>query len=166
MSTRHTIIDSPLGDLTVVADGGELTGLYFPHHWYRPALDSFGPRVDHGFEEMSQQLKEYFAGERTHFELPLRAHGDDFRRSVWTEIARIPYGATVTYGEIATALDDPSLARDVGAAVGRNPLSILVPCHRVVGKNGKPTGYAGGLKRKEFLLELEKPAAGDRGQLW
>ena len=166
MSTRHTTIDSPLGDLTVVADGEELTGLYFPHHWYRPALDSFGLRVDHGFEEASRQLKEYFAGERTQFALPLRADGDDFQRSVWAEIARIPYGATVTYGEMATALDDPSLARDVGAAVGRNPLSILLPCHRVVGKNGKLTGYAGGLKRKEFLLELEKPAAGDRGQLW
>src|SRR6266487_5783075 len=83
--------------------------------------------------EVSRQLKEYFAGERTRFELPLRADGDEFQRSVWTEIARIPYGTTVTYGEIAAALDDPSLARDVGAAVGRNPLSILIPCHRVVG---------------------------------
>lgn len=162
MSPRHTIIDSPLDDLTVVADGDALTGLYFRHHWYRPALDSFGPRADDGFEEVSRQLKEYFAGERTEFELPLRADGDDFQRSVWAEIARIPYGATVTYGEMAAALGDPSLARDVGAAVGRNPLSILVACHRVVGKDGKLTGYAGGLKRKEFLLELEKPS----NRLW
>lgn len=101
MSPRHTIIDSPLGDLTVVADGDALTGLYFRHHWYRPALDSFGPRADDGFEEVSRQLKEFFAGERTEFELPLRADGDDFQRSVWAEIARIPYGATVTYGEMA-----------------------------------------------------------------
>lgn len=166
MATCHTIIDSPLGDLTVVADDGVLTGLYFRHHWYRPAEDSFGPRVDHGFEEVTRQLKEYFAGERTEFALPMRPDGDDFQQAVWAEIARIPYGETVTYGDIAAALDDPSLARDVGGAVGRNPLCILLACHRVVGKNGKLTGYAGGLKRKEFLLELEKPAAADRGQLW
>ncbi|HEY0449224.1 methylated-DNA--[protein]-cysteine S-methyltransferase [Actinophytocola sp.] len=156
--TTHTTIDSPLGELTLVADRGELTGLYFPHHWYRPP--TVGPRDDRGFEEVTRQLTEYFAGTRTTFAVPLRADGDQFQRSVWTELARVPYGATVTYGELATALGDAALAREVGAAVGRNPLSVLVACHRVVGKNGKLTGYAGGLKRKRFLLNLESPTAG------
>lgn len=155
----HTIIDSPLGDLTVVGADGVVTGLYFPHHWYHPAESTFGERADHGFAAVAQQLKEYFAGERRTFDLPAHATGDDFQHAVWAAIARVPYGETTTYGEIATALGDPSLARDVGAAVGRNPLSIIVACHRVVGKNGKLTGYAGGLRRKRHLLELEQRPA-------
>lgn len=165
MST-HTIVDSPIGELTVVADDGVVTGLYFPRHWTRPDREKFGPRGDHGFAAVIQQLKEYFAGEHTRFDVPTRAAGDDFAHSVWAEIATVPYGGTTTYGDIATALGDRSLAREVGAAVGSNPLSLLVACHRVVGKDGKLTGYAGGLARKRFLLELERPAAEERGQLW
>ncbi|OXM43846.1 methylated-DNA--[protein]-cysteine S-methyltransferase [Amycolatopsis alba] len=166
MSTVHTIIDSPIGDLTMVTDDDNLTRLYFPHHWGNPDRSAFGPRDDHRFENASRQLTSYFAGDRTDFDLPIHADGDDFHHAVWAHVATIPYGATTTYGDIATALGDPRLARDVGAAVGRNPLCILIPCHRVVGKNGTLTGYAGGLTRKQFLLELEKPAVEERGQLW
>lgn len=168
MST-HTTLDSPVGELTLVAENDALTGVYFPHHWTRPDRTAFGPRDEAGFAEVSTQLAEYFAGDRTAFDLPTRAAGDEFERAVWTEISRIPYGATTTYGEIATAIDggaDPALARDVGGAVGRNPLSIIVACHRVVGRHGRLTGYAGGLDRKRFLLELEQPPPEDRGQLW
>jgi methylated-DNA-[protein]-cysteine S-methyltransferase len=166
MALTHALIDSPLGKLTVVADSGTLTGLYFRNHWRNLDHTDIGRRDDPGFDQVAVQLKGYFAGERREFDLLMRAHGEQFQRNVWTQVARIPYGETATYGDIATALGDPALARDVGAAIGRNPLCIFLPCHRVVGKNGKLTGYAGGLKRKQFLLDLEKPAAADRGQLW
>jgi methylated-DNA-[protein]-cysteine S-methyltransferase len=159
MTSTHTIIDSPLGPLTLTARGGTLSGLYFPGHWYPPGRDQLGVRSERGFERAEGELGEYFAGGRTEFELSTAAAGDEFQRRVWTLIERIPYGETTTYGEMAAALGDPTLARRVGGAVGRNPLSVIVPCHRVVGKDGKLTGYAGGLERKRFLLELEAPAA-------
>ena len=154
------MIDSPLGELTLVADGDALSGVYFHHHWYRPSTDTFGPRVDdHALmSEAGNQLDEYLAGSRTHFDLLTRTHGDDLQRRVWDRLTAIPYGETVTYGELADELADGTTAQQVGAAVGRNPLSIIVPCHRVVGKDGKLTGYAGGLERKQFLLDLEEPA--------
>jgi methylated-DNA-[protein]-cysteine S-methyltransferase len=155
MSATHTTTDSPLGELTLVASGGVLSGIYFPGHWHMPAQEVFGSRSERGFERAQQQLREYFVGERTEFELETTVVGEDFQRRVWTLIDRIPYGQTTTYGEMAKELGDPALAREVGAAVGRNPLSIVVPCHRVVGKGGKLTGYAGGLERKRTLLELE-----------
>ena len=160
MTATHTTIDSPIGDLTLVASDGVLSGIYFPGHWHMPALEVFGTRVESGFEQIQQQLAEYFAGGRTEFELATSVTGEEFQRRVWELIDRIPYGQTTTYGEMAQELGDPALAREVGAAVGRNPLSIVVPCHRVVGKDGKLTGYAGGLERKRFLLELE--GAGER----
>lgn len=155
MSATHTTIDSPIGELTLVASDGVLSGIYFPGHWHMPAAGVFGTRVESGFEQAREQLGEYFAGERTEFELATAVSGEEFQRRVWELIDRIPYGQTTTYGEMAQELGDPVLAREVGAAVGRNPLSIVVPCHRVVGKDGKLTGYAGGLERKRFLLELE-----------
>ena len=162
MTTRHAVIDSPLGELTLVADGDALTGLYFRHHWYRPAADTFGPCVDAQsddlFVEARAQLSDYLAGDRTDFDLPIRPQGDEAQGRVWDLLTTIPYGDTVTYGELAAALADGTTAQEVGQAVGRNPLSIIVPCHRVVAKTGKLTGYAGGLKRKQFLLELEEPA--------
>ena len=154
----HTVLGSPVGDLTVIADDGVVTGLYFPGHWGRPDPDR-GVRDDAAFAEVAKQLGEYFDGERTAFDVPLRADGNDFQRAVWAEVAKVPSGGTTTYGEIAAALGAD--ARDVGAAVGANPLCVLVPCHRVVGRDGKLTGYAGGLRRKRFLLDLEDP-----GQLW
>lgn len=160
MTATHTIIDSPIGELTLVARDGVLSGIYFPGHWHMPAPEVFGTGSERGFELTQQQMGEYFAGKRTEFELETTVDGDEFQRRVWGLIDRIPYGQTTTYGEMAHELGEPVLARDVGAAVGRNPLSIVVPCHRVVGKDGKLTGYAGGLERKRFLLGLE--GAGDR----
>lgn len=162
MSTTHTVAASPLGDLTLVADEGRLTGLYFPHHWYRPDPASFGARDDTGFGDVTAQLGEYFAGQREGFDLPLDPRGDDFQHRVWALISAIPYGQTTSYGELARQLGDGTAAKDVGQAVGRNPLSVIVPCHRVVGKDGQLTGYASGLARKRFLLDLEHRA----DQLW
>jgi len=162
MSTTHTVAGSPLGDLTLVADDGSLAGLYFPHHWYRPDPAGFGPRDDDGFGDVTAQLGEYFAGRREDFGLLLGPQGDEFQHRVWALISRIPYGQTTSYGELAKQLGDGAAAKDVGQAVGRNPLSVIVPCHRVVGKDGQLTGYAGGLARKRFLLDLEQRA----GHLW
>lgn len=157
--TRHTTFNSPIGQLTLVAAGSAVVGLYFPHHWYKPDDSTFGPHVDAArdpvFATVVRQLEEYFAGERTEFELDTATSGDSFQERVWTLVADIDYGKTTTYTELATRLGDPSRARDVGAAIGRNPLCVIVPCHRVVGKTGALTGYAGGLKRKAALLALE-----------
>jgi len=158
MSTTHTVVGSPLGDLTLVAGDGSLTGLYFPHHWYRPDPASFGSRDDARFGDVAAQLGEYFASRREDFDLPLGPQGDEFQHQVWALISRIPYGQTTSYGELAKQLGDGTAAKDVGQAVGRNPLSVIVPCHRVVGKDGQLTGYAGGLARKRFLLDLEQRA--------
>jgi methylated-DNA-[protein]-cysteine S-methyltransferase len=155
MSTRHTILASPLGDLTVVRDDEGLRGLYFPHHWTRPDRGAFGARVGGGFEDVAAQLAEYFAGTRREFDLPLHPAGDAYQHRVWDLLAAIPYGSTVTYGDLARSLGDGTTAQEVGVAVGRNPLSILIGCHRVVGSTGKLTGYAGGLARKRSLLDLE-----------
>jgi methylated-DNA-[protein]-cysteine S-methyltransferase len=162
MNTRHAVIDSPLGELTLVADDNALIGVYFRHHWYRPSVDTFGPRVDAGLDivlaDARAQLDEFLAGDRIQFDVPTRTHGDDLQRRIWDRLTAIPYGETVTYGELADELANGTTAQQVGAAVGRNPLSIVIPCHRVVGKDGKLTGYAGGLERKKFLLDLEEPA--------
>ena len=159
MTATHTVIGSPLGDLTLVADGGRLTGVYFRHHWYRPDPADFGARAGSGFGEASRQLREYFAGDRKHFDLTVDARGDEFQRHVWDLASRIPYGQTASYGQLARDLGGAVLAKDVGAAVARNPLCVIVPCHRVVGKDGQLTGYAGGLARKRFLLQLERQKA-------
>jgi methylated-DNA-[protein]-cysteine S-methyltransferase len=160
ISTRHVIVDSPIGPLTLVRDNDGLTGLYYPGHWTRPDRNSFGPRVessnDHGFDEAIAQLSEYFAGERRHFDLPLNPRGSDQARQVWRLLAEIPYGQTTTYGALADDVGGGVDARDIGGFVGANPLSIFIACHRVVGSTGKLTGYAGGLDRKRYLLELEK----------
>ena len=121
-----------------------------------------GPQVDAKSDELladaQRQLADYLAGRRHGFNLPTRLHGDEAQQRVWHLLSTIPYGATLTYGELAAALADGTSAREVGQTVGRNPLSIVIPCHRVVGKNGQLTGYAGGLKRKQLLLELEEPS--------
>jgi methylated-DNA-[protein]-cysteine S-methyltransferase len=170
MKTRHAVIDSPLGELTLVAAGHTLIGLYFRHHWYRPAEDTVGPRVDAEsddlFAKARAQLLDYLSGRRHDFDLPIAMHGDERQHRVWTMLTAIPRGDTVTYGELAAALADGTTAQEVGQAVGRNPLSIIVPCHRVVGKNGQLTGYAGGLERKQFLLELEEPVEAKAARLF
>lgn len=156
-AAAHAVVDSPLGELTLVGHNGALTGVYFPGHVRRPDQETFGPRDDPAFEDARRQLAEYFAGDRTVFELTLAPLGNTFQRKVWAQLVEIPYGQTRTYSQLAEALGDQGLARAVGAANGQNPLSIIVPCHRVVGSKGKLTGYAGGLERKAFLLELETP---------
>jgi methylated-DNA-[protein]-cysteine S-methyltransferase len=166
MPATHTTADSPVGELTLVAEDGKLTGVYFPHHWYRPDSATFGDRDDAGFGEAKRQLAEYFTGNRERFDLPLGPSGDAFQQRVWELISHIPYGRTVSYGDLAKELGDGILAKDVGAAVGRNPLCVIVPCHRVVGKDGSLTGYAGGLARKRFLLRLEEPPAQDSARLF
>ena len=166
MPVTHTTAGTPVGELTLVAEDGELTGVYFPHHWYRPDPATFGDHDEAGFGEVKRQLAEYFAGDRERFDLPLGLHGDAFQLRVWARISRIPYGQTVSYGDLARELGEGTLAKDVGAAVGRNPLCVIVPCHRVVGKDGSLTGYAGGLARKRFLLHLEEPAADDSARLF
>ncbi|MFD9871155.1 methylated-DNA--[protein]-cysteine S-methyltransferase [Streptomyces niveus] len=158
---RHAVVETSLGGLTVVASGGAITGLYFPHHWYMPSDASLGRRVDvHDDPLITQaaaQLGEYLDGERTTFDLPTRTNGDAFQERVWAMLREIPFGATTTYGELAERLGNKALAQSVGQAVGHNPISIIVACHRVVGSNGKLTGFAGGLARKQRLLEIEEP---------
>lgn len=156
MSRTHTTMDTPIGELTIVAEDGALTAIYFPSHKRLPDSSEFGARTEHGFEEAKAQLAEYFAGERRVFALPLAPKGDAFQQKVWALLRAIPYGQTRSYGQLAAELGDPRLAQAVGNANGRNPLSIVVPCHRVVGADGSLTGYAGGLERKRFLLELEE----------
>jgi methylated-DNA-[protein]-cysteine S-methyltransferase len=158
---RHAIVSTRIGDLTLVAADDVLVGVYFPHHWVKPTAETLGERVeatDPFIAAVVEQLEEYFAGARVTFDVPTRLHGDEFQRRVWTVLDEIPYGETTTYGEIAGRLGEPAhAAQAVGKAVGQNPLSIMIPCHRVIGKNGSLTGYAGGLKRKQFLLDLEQP---------
>jgi methylated-DNA-[protein]-cysteine S-methyltransferase len=156
VTAEHTVLSTRLGDLTIVRDDDHLIGLYFPHHWYGPDPVTFGRRSDQGFEDVARQLAEYLAGTRTDFDLPTEARGNRFQRRVWELIAQIPYGHTTSYGDLARWLGGEATAQEVGAAVSRNPLCILIPCHRVIGSTGKLTGYAGGLKRKQGLLELER----------
>jgi methylated-DNA-[protein]-cysteine S-methyltransferase len=155
VSSYFTEITSPIGDLTLTSDGRALTGLYMNEHRHRPPLDPAAVRDAAPFEEARWQLSQYFAGERTAFDLELNPSGTPFQREVWQALTEIPYGETVSYGELARRLGRPAASRAVGLANGRNPISIVVPCHRVVGASGSLTGYGGGLERKRFLLELE-----------
>lgn len=170
MHTRHTVVDTLLGEITLVASGEFVVGLYFPHHWYKPSRDTFGDEVRVADDELlgraAAQLAEYLSGERTAFDLPTATSGDPFQERVWALLREIPRGETVTYGSLAERLGDKALAQSVGQAVGRNPLCVVVPCHRVVGTDGRLTGYAGGLKRKQFLLAIEEPAVVKAGRLF
>ncbi|MBN3764289.1 methylated-DNA--[protein]-cysteine S-methyltransferase [Burkholderia sp. Ac-20365] len=153
---------SPLGDILVRAEDDAITGVYFVGQKYFPAADGAlaGESVSRVLNQAREQLDEYFAGERHEFTLRLRMMGSAFQRDVWDQLVRIPYGETASYGGIAQRLGLPlSASRAVGAANGRNPVSIVVPCHRVISSAGDLTGYAGGLHRKEALLALERPAS-------
>ena len=159
MTVRHALLGSPLGPLTLSADSEGLRGIYFAGHRHPPRQDSLGEQVqvavDPLLSQVAGQLAEYFDRARTSFDLPLTPVGPAFHQRVWDRLRAIDYGERMTYGAIATELGDPRLARAVGAAVGRNPISIVVPCHRVVGSTGRLTGFAGGLDRKAWLLALE-----------
>lgn len=162
MYTRHAVIATRIGELTLVATDDALVGVYYPGHWVGAERALLGDEVDVQADEfmsdVAAQFEQYLAGERTSFDIATAAFGDDFQQRVWAILNEIPFGETMTYGEIAERLGSKALARKVGQAVGFNPLSIVVPCHRVVGKDGKLTGYAGGLARKQLLLDLEEPA--------
>ncbi|MFS4093701.1 methylated-DNA--[protein]-cysteine S-methyltransferase [Streptomyces sp. AF1A] len=158
----HTVLDSPYGPLTLVADAdGVLCGLYMAGQRHRPPEENFGPRDDGlpSFAAAREQLSAYFAGELTEFTLELALRGTPFQRGVWEQLAKIPYGETRTYGELAGALGSPGASRAVGLANGRNPIGIIVPCHRVIGSSGNLTGYGGGLERKRRLLDFERATA-------
>ncbi len=160
-------MDSPLSTLSLVAQDGALIGVYFEEHRHAPPRSEFGAEVAEG--DLGQhpalactrkQLREYFAGERTDFDLPLAPTGTDFQHRVWGALRDIPFGETASYGQIAAAIAAPMAARAVGLANGRNPISIVVPCHRVIGSNGALTGYGGGSAHKQALLDLEATASG------
>ncbi|KAB1977396.1 MULTISPECIES: methylated-DNA--[protein]-cysteine S-methyltransferase [Streptomyces] len=157
---RHTVIDSPYDPLTLVADDdGVLCGLYVVGQRHRPPQESFGERDDTLFDEATEQLNAYFEGELKEFTVQLRLIGTPFQRSVWDQLRRIPYGETRSYGELAEALGNTGASRAVGLANGKNPIGIIVPCHRVIGAGGSLTGYGGGLDRKRRLLDLESGSA-------
>jgi len=143
------IIDSPIGKLTLVSDGNGLTGLYFGEKGEQSAPDEI-------LLQAGKQLNEYFKGERKEFSLKTAKSGTDFQLKIWNELAKIPYGSTISYGELARRAGNPKACRAAGMANNRNPISIIIPCHRVIGANKKLVGYGGGLEIKEFLLKLEK----------
>jgi methylated-DNA-[protein]-cysteine S-methyltransferase len=176
---------TPIGELTVVAEDGAIAAISMQLPAQRAGQDrgeqdrrnqdrrdqdrreqDLGDRDDAGLAEAVRQLDEYFAGERTEFTLPLAPVGDPFQRRVWALLREIPYGQPRSYGELARALGDVNLSQAVGAANGRNPISIVVPCHRVIGSDGSLVGYAGGLDRKRFLLALEEPPADQANRLF
>lgn len=144
---------TPLGDLLLVAVDGALTKAHFAPY---DEPESSPTPDEPVLVEAARQLAEHFAGERTDFDLPLAPPGTPFQQRVWGELRRIPYGVTTTYGELAERLGDPRCVRAVGLANGRNPIAVVVPCHRVIGSDGKLRGYAGGIERKQRLLALER----------
>jgi methylated-DNA-[protein]-cysteine S-methyltransferase len=151
-----TIHDSPIGPLTLHSNGTAITGLEFEDPKY-PLADA--PRGDDAvLKQARRELDDYFAGKLTKFTVPTAADGTPFQRRAWAALLKIPYGATRTYGEQAVAIGSPLACRAVGLANGRNPIAIIVPCHRVIGANGSLTGFGGGLHRKRFLLDLERRA--------
>ena len=153
---NYSKIETPIGSLYLVAEKDLLKALLFENTWsefnkiHRPAMEESATTRKAG-----AQLREYFDGKRKKFDLPIEFAGTDFQKQVWMSLTKIPYGKTISYGEQAASIGRPKAVRAVGGTNGMNPLSIIVPCHRVIGKSGKLTGYAGGLERKEFLLRLE-----------
>jgi methylated-DNA-[protein]-cysteine S-methyltransferase len=152
---KYTTLDSPIGELLLLGDGQTLHGLYMQGGRKRASISAAWEHAPDEFAAARAQLREYFAGERTSFDVQLEMHGGDFERRVWRALQDIPYGETVSYGEIARRVEQPHAARAVGLANGRNPIAVIVPCHRVIGADGSLTGYGGGLERKRLLLELE-----------
>jgi methylated-DNA-[protein]-cysteine S-methyltransferase len=157
MSTTFTSVPSPIGELLLTAEDGRLTGLYLPAEKHAPPAGAV--RDDDAFAEVRQQLEEYFAGRRSSFDLPVAPVGTPFRQRVWGELQRIGYGETITYAELAARIGRPTAIRAAGAANGANPVSIVIPCHRVIGSDGTLTGYSGGLAAKRFLIDHERGGA-------
>jgi methylated-DNA-[protein]-cysteine S-methyltransferase len=162
VNRTHILLPSPIGPLTIVAEDGSVVALYMEAQQRRPADVSLGAPGDPSaepFAAAAQQFAAYFAGELTAFDLPIAPAGTEFQRSVWTALQTIPYGQTWSYGQLADKIGNPAAVRAVGLANGRNPVAIVIPCHRVIGSDGSLTGYGGGLDRKRFLLDLEARSA-------
>jgi methylated-DNA-[protein]-cysteine S-methyltransferase len=153
-----TTYESPIQTLRLVSDGRSLIGLYMmsEKHALQQQSDWVEDDAIAPFPETKQQLNEYFAGTLTEFDLPIQLHGTEFQQKVWEVLKTIPYGITMSYGELAKQLNQPNASRAVGLANGKNPVSIVVPCHRVIGAHGKLTGYGGGIERKHWLLSHER----------
>lgn len=154
-ATITTTVESPIGPLLLAAEDGRVTRLTMEEHRHAPPASPQWRRDDAWFAPLRRQLDAYFAGELTDFDFPLELRGSPFQQRVWEALRGIPYGSTVSYGTLAERLGNPKACRAVGLANGRNPVSIVVPCHRVVGADGTLTGYGGGLDRKRWLLAHE-----------
>jgi methylated-DNA-[protein]-cysteine S-methyltransferase len=152
----YTIVQSPIGELLLLGDGEVLHGLYMQAGRKPVRMRAAWQRDDSALADAREQLAEYFAGERTSFDLPMQLNGSAFQRNVWHALTAIPYGQTISYGELARRIGRPDLARAVGTANGQNPIAVIVPCHRVIGSDGKLVGYGGGLENKRLLLDLEQ----------
>jgi len=155
MTSVFSVLDSPIGELLLVGDGQHVTTIWMQSHRAEWRRTNAWQRDDRAFAIARAQLVEYFSGDRLEFDLPLAAVGTDFQRKVWRELCRIPYGVTISYGELARRIGQPGAARAVGLANGSNPLPIVVPCHRVIGADGSLTGFGGGIERKRWLLAHE-----------
>jgi methylated-DNA-[protein]-cysteine S-methyltransferase len=159
-------LDSPVGRLLLSADGSSLTGVRFPpSRAAAPPADVVVDHFDPVLRATCEQLSEYFTGRRLAFELPLAAHGSDFQQRVWAGLSCIPFGETISYGELAARLGDKGASRAVGLANNRNPIPIIIPCHRVIGADGSLVGFGGGLERKQWLLRHEATLMTDRFEL-
>jgi methylated-DNA-[protein]-cysteine S-methyltransferase len=159
----YSHVDSPIGPLLLTSDGESLTGLYMGAPSKRPHMGSEWAENPNGslLAEAARQLEEYFSGKRQVFDLPLKMEGTEFQKRVWRELTQIPFGETWSYGQLAKRLDNPNGSRAVGLANGRNPIAVIVPCHRVIGADGSLTGFGGGIPRKQWLLSHEGfPATG------
>ena len=158
-TTHHALVDSPIGTLTLIADADAIVEVWFPNHADAPSASLADSTLDPSHPVLVRartQLTEYFAGTRTEFDLPLAPEGTPFQLAAWRALSTIAFGETVSYGEQASRLGDPNKARAVGAANGRNPIPIIVPCHRVIGANGHLTGFGGGVESKAWLLDHEQ----------
>ena len=156
--TYYSILKTGLGGVLLTANPTELTGLYFGDRAHAPAIPGDWIRDPEHIvlKQAREQIEEYLDGARASFAVPLRLSGTTFQQRIWAEIAKIPYGQTITYGDLAKRVGSPNAVRAAGMATGRNPIGIIIPCHRVIGKDGSLTGYAGGLERKRHLLGLER----------
>lgn len=153
---NYSYVETPVGSLLIAGDAGAIYEINFPRNGKpRPPRDGWTESARGTVSAAMRQLREYFAGKRTEFDLPLAPQGTEFQRAVWQRLQEIPYGETISYGELAKRVGNPKASRAVGAANGQNPIPIVIPCHRVIGSNGKLTGFGGGLPTKEILLTLE-----------
>lgn len=163
MTATYHDFDTPIGTLRLVGDQDSVDRIDLPNRAAEPpdaAWRAANGALPAALAEARRQLEEYFAGERQDFDLPLASRGTEFQRRVWDELRRIPFGETISYGELAERIGKPTASRAVGAANGRNPLPVVVPCHRVIGSSGRLVGYGGGLSTKQTLLDLERRVAG------